>query len=361
MVIPPSTVDQILATATISPEFAAALNSGNVAPPVTDITILKEAVIANLPNVQKQLAANRPDGIIETEHIISLDKNNKSRVIVCHKSNVSKPSPVIILFHGGGHCIGYPETEAALSRRLAIDLSATVICPSYRLAPENPFPAPCNDAWSFLKYLVEEYRSPHIASKPLLPQQADLRAGFIVGGISAGANLAAAIAHLARDNNLSPPITGQYLCAGTFMSPQHVPTKYHEFYLSQEQNKDAPLVPRSFLQLLRGAHDADPKSPLWACIDQHHPADAPGEVKHGNMNLPPSYFQACGLDIARDDSLIYERILREECNIPTKLDLYEGFSHCWWTTFPNLEMSQKRMNDSVEGIRWLLENVTRED
>jgi len=60
------------------------------------------------------------------------------------------------------------------------------------------------------------------------------------------------------------------------------------------------------------------------------------------------------IDINRDESLIYKRVLREECSVPTKVDLYRGFPHCFWNEFGDLDMSKQRMRDSVDGIRWLL-------
>jgi hypothetical protein len=62
---------------------------------------------------------------------------------------------------------------------------------------------------------------------------------------------------------------------------------------------------------LRNAFAPDLLSPLWALFDQHHPWDGESEVTQGHMGLPHAYFQACGLDMSRDDSLIYEKVLRE--------------------------------------------------
>jgi acetyl esterase/lipase len=74
--------------------------------------------------------------------------------------------------------------------------------------------------------------------------------------------------------------------------------------------------------------------------------------------MPRVYFQVCGLDVNRDDSLIYERVLREECGIPTRVDLYAGFPHCWWDMYPDLEASKKRMEDMIKGVGWLLGKET---
>ena len=78
--------------------------------------------------------------------------------------------------------------------------------------------------------------------------------GFIVGGVSAGGNLATVVGLLARDEKLSPPLTGLYLCIPVLLSPGAIPEKYKPLYRSYEQNKDAPILPKSAIDLFMGMH-----------------------------------------------------------------------------------------------------------
>jgi acetyl esterase/lipase len=66
--------------------------------------------------------------------------------------------------------------------------------------------------------------------------------GFIVGGTSAGGNISAVISHLARDEKLSPPLTGIWLHIPMVVHPDAVPEKYKADYGSYEQNKDALII-----------------------------------------------------------------------------------------------------------------------
>ena len=66
------------------------------------------------------------------------------------------------------------------------------------------------------------------------------------------------------------------------------------------------------------------------------------------------------MDPLRDEGLIYERILKEETGLRTKLDLYPGLGHYFWTNFPLLEESKKFVEDTVKGVRWLLEGSSRD-
>ena len=76
--------------------------------------------------------------------------------------------------------------------------------------------------------------------------------GFIVGGVSAGANLAIVASHLYRDNGISPPLTGQYLSVPTICDPEGLPSKYKDVYLSREQNKDSLILNQTSIDLFEG-------------------------------------------------------------------------------------------------------------
>lgn len=69
--------------------------------------------------------------------------------------------------------------------------------------------------------------------------------------------------------------------------------------------------------------------------------------------------QVGGLDPLRDHALVYDRILREEYNTESKVDLYNGFGHMFWTNWPELQESQNFVADTVKGIAWLLEHKPR--
>ncbi|KAH0841840.1 putative lipase/esterase [Fonsecaea pedrosoi] len=360
------TIEDILATATVDPTFSAALQASQLqAGSNYTLSGIKQSAAAGLGPLQKRLADSRPSEITETEHSIRLRDDWPCRIIVCHLTADLKAAgparPLILLLHGGGHTIGYPELQLSLARELVLAHSAVVVCASYRLAPEFPFPFSICDSWEVLQFCATENRKSNSA---IFPRCTDARVGFLVGGESAGANLAASLAHLARDHNLNPPLTGQVLMAGTYISPGRVPERYQPRYLSREQNAHAPILDRHLLTLLTEAFQPDPASKLCYPFDQHDPRDVDGKgtdtghqrgsVKHGHLGLAPAYFQVCGLDPARDDGLIYEKVLREECDVPTRLDLYSGWAHCWWAMFPDLDMSTRRMRDVVEGVGWLL-------
>ena len=62
-----------------------------------------------------------------------------------------------------------------------------------------------------------------------------------------------------------------------------------------------------------------------------------------------------GQDPLRDEALIFERLMREEEGIKTKVDIYPGLPHGFHSIVPSLKASNKFVGDSVEGVRWLLD------
>lgn len=107
--------------------------------------------------------------------------------------------PVLVFFHGGGWVIGDIETHDVVCRQVTAEAGISVISVDYRLAPEHKFPASVDDAWAATRWIAA-----HGAELGIDP------AKLAVGGDSAGGNLAAVVALLARDAG-GPKISLQVL------------------------------------------------------------------------------------------------------------------------------------------------------
>jgi acetyl esterase len=107
--------------------------------------------------------------------------------------------PIMVYFHGGGWVFGSIEESDAVCRRLSNHLGCIIASVEYRLAPEFPFPKPLEDCDTATKWIVENAHDFGGDNE-----------NVFVGGESAGGNLAAAVALMARDQK-GPKLSAQLL------------------------------------------------------------------------------------------------------------------------------------------------------
>jgi acetyl esterase len=107
--------------------------------------------------------------------------------------------PALVWYHGGGWLLGDLDSHDVMCRRFANAARCRVIAVDYRMAPEHRFPAAVDDCAAVTKYVFDNAASLGIDTSKVA-----------VGGDSAGGNLAAVMALMARDGTL-PPLAFQLL------------------------------------------------------------------------------------------------------------------------------------------------------
>ncbi|KAH6870990.1 Alpha/Beta hydrolase protein [Thelonectria olida] len=268
-------------------------------------------------------AVEEANGRVEKgEILIPRRDGGTSRALVYKPSDPdTEPRPLLVLIHGGGFCFGSPEMEGGTCVS-AVDRFGCVSQLVLPFGSREQVSTASEDCWDALVWITK------YASK----LGADLSKGFVLGGTSAGGNIAIVLSHLARDEGMSPPLTGLYLNVPLVLAPEAVPQGHrvheHEY--------------RSYA--------ADVGSPIWS------PFNWPGSKPHSG--LPRTYFQICGLDVLRDEGLMYERVLRKDYGIPTKVDLYPGLPHMFVPNFPEHSATKKYPADTSRGIGWLFGVLT---
>jgi acetyl esterase len=220
-----------------------------------------------------------------------------------YASSAARELPMLVYFHGGGWVIGSLDTHDDLCRRLARESGSLVISVDYRMAPEHKFPASVDDAFAATKWIAAH-------AKPLGgdPQR------LAVGGDSAGGNLAAVVALLARDAMLAgqggPALRFQLLI---------YPVVGKDFTLpSMRAYGDGLLLTATgmhwfwnhYLSLPAQARD------LRAC-----PILAPSL-----KGLPRAHIVLAEYDVLRDEGEEYGRLLNQ-AGVPVEVVCYDGMIH----------------------------------
>ncbi|MFD4629896.1 alpha/beta hydrolase [Streptomyces sp. NPDC058284] len=202
----------------------------------------------------------------------------------------------LVWLHGGGFVFGDLDSEHQAAALLADGAGAVVVSVGYRLAPENRFPAALDDAYAVLGWVVE-----HAAELGVDP------ARVAVGGHSAGANLAAAAALRARDEQ-GPPIHFQLLNQAGLDDRQET--------WSQRNFTGTPWM------------DRDKLAASW----RHYLGDGPATpyaapARATDLSgLPPAYIATAEFDPNRDEDIDYAlRLLR--AGVSVELHQWPGTFH----------------------------------
>ncbi|KAI0824332.1 Alpha/Beta hydrolase protein [Trametes gibbosa] len=271
---------------------------------------------------------------VEDKKIAVENGTIRARCVIPTCTSTDATFAVLVWFHSGGWVVGTPEQDDNHLRSVAVELQIAVVNVDYRLAPEHPFPIGLNDAYSSVKWVAENADTLHVS----------LAKGFIVGGDSAGANIATTCAHLARDDCFfaGRPLTGQLVREPAVVHPDACPPEYQAELLSLELFKDGPLLTKAALLQCRALLQAPPIEPrISPLLFPSHAA------------LPPVFLTYNGADPLRDDGKLWARVLRE-AGVAVKDVLYPGVPHGFYYSFPEIGLGKKADQDLRDGLRWLL-------
>jgi acetyl esterase len=205
--------------------------------------------------------------------------------------------PTIVFFHGGGFVLGDVDTHDNQCRALCREAEAVVLSVGYRLAPEHPFPAAPEDCFAATRWAAEH-----------VDELGGDAARIAVAGDSAGGNLAAVTALMARDAG-GPPLAAQLLI--------YPGTDFVGGYPSETENGEGYFLTRDDMEWFREQYlaGADPTDPRLSPV--HH-ADLAG--------LPPAVVITAEFDPLRDQGDAYARAL-EEAGVLVIARSYGGLIH----------------------------------
>ncbi len=227
----------------------------------------------------------------------------------------SGPFGVFVFYHGGGWVIGDLDTHDRECRVLCKDAGCLVVSVDYRLAPEHPYPAAADDAFAALRWIGEN--AAEIGGDPQR---------LAVGGDSAGGNLAAVVALLARDAG-GPPLRLQLLVYPVIdvRSPNGFP--------SRKENEEGPFLTLAVMEWFErhyfSSRGASSKGSAGIGDAGRLEPKASPLLAPSLAGLPPALVVTAELDPLRDEGEAYARAL-EAAGVATTLHRYDGMPHMFF-------------------------------
>ncbi len=235
---------------------------------------------------------------------------------------VPDPSPLLVFFHGGGWTVGDCDTHDRACRHFAEKARCRVASVDYRLAPEHRFPAAVEDCWA-------AYAA--IAGDPGR-WDADPRR-IAVGGDSAGGNLAAVVAQMAKAGKAPAPCFQLLIYPAVDMAGVYASIgRFGKGYLLTKSMIDSFLAHYAPETAMR----RDPRaSPLLA----------------GSLaGLPPAFVQTAGFDPLQDEGAAYARALAA-AGVAAEHRHYAGLVHGYLQLAGYSKEARTAVDDAAAALR----------
>jgi len=225
-------------------------------------------------------------------------------------------------FHGGGWVVGSVALADPFCRALVNASGCAIVSVEYRLAPEDRYPAAADDAYAATRWCAEH------------ASDLDVDASRIaVGGSSAGGNLAAVVALMARELG-APALAFQLL---------HVPVTDHDFETPSYRTNGAGFgLTRSGMRWFWDNYVPDPTL-------RDEPYASPLRATDLSR-LPPAHVVTAECDPLRDEGKAYAARLLE-AGVPTTYVEYPGMVHGFTGMAVIIPMGRTAIDDMGAALR----------
>jgi len=243
---------------------------------------------------------------------------------VIEPKEVSGPLPCLVYFHGGAFMLKASGSHYRIAKEYAKKLPCKVVYVDYRLAPRHPFPIPAGDCYETYKWVLQ--------NADILEIDPDR---IIIGGDSAGGNLATAVTLMARDRQLALPAALLLIYPAT---DRRMLTK------SMQEYTDTPVWNANLNKMMWDAY-LNEKTPKH--VEYASPMEATSFA-----GFPPAYIEVAEYDCLRDEGiLLHERLQKEGISS----ELYEIKNACHgFETCINSQLVRECMDRRISWLSQLL-------
>jgi acetyl esterase/lipase len=242
------------------------------------------------------------------------------RVRIYRPVDATGTLPGIYFIHGGGMILGNIEEEDPVASAICEHVDAVVVSVEYRLAPENPYPAPVEDCYAGLTWMAA-----HAAELGFDPDR------LAVYGGSAGGGLTIATVLLARDRG-GPPIRFQMPIYPMIDDRNETPSS-HEI-------TDVGLWDRA----------GNIEAWKWYLGDGKPDQYAAPSRCEDLSGLPPTFIDVGTVDLFRDEDIAFAQRLMQ-AGVPTELHVNPGAYHAAEVFAPQSPLAERIWTRRYEALR----------
>lgn len=258
-------------------------------------------------------------GSVENRRIAGPDEDIELRI---YTPDGPGPAGALVYFHGGGWVLGDLDSHDETSRRLCREAGIVVVAVNYRRAPETTYPGAAEDCYAATVWTAE-----HAAELGIDP------ARLAVGGDSAGGNLAAVVALMARDRG-GPPLAFQLLI---------YPMTSADFdRASHRDNGEGYLLSSRGVRWFWDQYVPDEKQ-------RDEPYAAPLRAQ-SFAGLPPALVQTAEFDPLRDEGEAYARAL-EQAGVTVTATRYDGLIHGYFGMQDAVPAARPALAEAADALR----------
>lgn len=266
---------------------------------------------------------------IKSLNLPQIEENNPSGDVLVriYRPQTEGVLPALVWYHGGGWVLGSLETADQVCRALANAAGCAVVSVDYRLAPEHPFPAGLEDAYSALLWVLADGNGVGID-----------RSRVAVGGDSAGGNLAAAAALLAREGVGMGEAETHRPCFQFLIYP----VTQHGFDTpSYSENATGYFLTQAMMRFFWNHYLRRPE-------DGQNPLASP-LLANDLKGLPPAWVATAQYDPLRDEGEAYANRLKE-AGVTVESVRYDGMIHGFFAN-PDLEVGRQALADGAQRLK----------
>ncbi|MGH7948906.1 MAG: alpha/beta hydrolase [Candidatus Binataceae bacterium] len=233
------------------------------------------------------------------------------------------PTGVLIWFHGGGWVLGDLESHDPVCRALANGSGCVTVSVDYRLAPESKFPAAAEDCYAATKWAAENAAALGAPGAKLA-----------VAGDSAGGNLAAAVALMARDRG-APKVAFQLLVYPAIDAADDTPSQ-------MRFAEDGYILSRLDMEWFWGHYLKSP-------ADRENPYACPNQAK-SLAGLAPALVMTAGYDPLCDEGDAYAGQMKR-AGVVVTLSRYPGVTHGFFSMAAMLDEGKRAHREACAALR----------